>query len=87
MTAYAIMNVFLYYYLGRGNTRVSWFLLTGAVVQAVVYAFFHNTPRELVTASMCVGWALVAAELIAFVVARVQNPADGEPSPGDPSLA
>ena len=26
MTAYAIMNVFLYYHLGRGNTRVSWFL-------------------------------------------------------------
>jgi O-antigen/teichoic acid export membrane protein len=87
MTAYAIMNIFLYYYLGHGNTRVSWFLLAGAVVQAIVYAFFHSTPRELVTASICVGWALVAAELIAFVVARVRRTAEGDPSQSDPSPA
>ena len=71
MTAYAIMNVFLYYHLGRGNTRVAWFLLAGAIVQGIVYTFFHTSPHELVEASMCVGWALVGAELIAISIAGI----------------
>jgi O-antigen/teichoic acid export membrane protein len=75
MTAYAIMNVFLYYHLARGHTRVSWFLLGGAGVQLVVYLFFHSTPRELLTASIFVGWALVAFEVIALVAnGRERNP-------------
>jgi O-antigen/teichoic acid export membrane protein len=86
MTAYAIMNVFLYYHLGRGNTRVSWFLLAGAIVQGVVYAFFHSTPRELVTASICVGWALVTAEAIAIITGVLRPATPHRPSNGTPSV-
>ena len=55
MTLYSLLNVLLFYRLGHGETRICWVLLAGAVVQAVVYAAFHSSPRELLAASIATG--------------------------------
>jgi O-antigen/teichoic acid export membrane protein len=59
MTFYALLNVLLTYQLGLGKSRTSWLLLGAAVVQAVTFAVFHQTPRELLGASIAIGAAVL----------------------------
>jgi O-antigen/teichoic acid export membrane protein len=61
MTLFALLNVLLVYRLGHGSTRTSWLLLSGAVLQALLFARFHATPRELLTTSIAVGAVLLIA--------------------------
>jgi O-antigen/teichoic acid export membrane protein len=60
MAGYAVLNVFLAYHLGRGEARFSWVLLGGAAVQIVLFAIFHDSPRELLTADIAVAFGLIA---------------------------
>ena len=60
MTLYSLLNVLLFYRLGHGETRTCWLLLAGAAVQAAVFAGFHSSPRELLTASIATGAVLLA---------------------------
>jgi O-antigen/teichoic acid export membrane protein len=64
MTLYALLNVLLFYRLGHGETRTSWLLLAGAVVQALVFAAFHGSPRELLAASITTGAVLLLAAAV-----------------------
>jgi O-antigen/teichoic acid export membrane protein len=64
MTLYSLLNVLLSYRLGHGETRTSWLLLAGVVVQAAVFASFHSSPTELLTASIVTGAVLLAAAVI-----------------------
>ena len=59
MTFYALLNVLLTYQLGLGASRTSWFLLGGAVVQALAFAAFHSSPEELLTTSIVIGAVLL----------------------------
>lgn len=59
MTCYALLNVILTYQLGHGASRTSWLLLGGAVVEAGLFAAFHETPRQLLAASIGVGVTLL----------------------------
>ncbi|MFL5963599.1 MAG: oligosaccharide flippase family protein [Gaiellaceae bacterium] len=59
MTFYALLNVLLTYQLGLGASRTSWLLLGAAAVQAVAFAVFHDTPRELLATSIVVGAAVL----------------------------
>ena len=61
MTLYSLLNVLLSYRLGHGETRTSWLLLSGVVGQAAVFAGFHSSPHELLTASIVTGGVLLAA--------------------------
>ncbi len=65
MSGFAILNVVLAYHLGRGSTALSWLLLAGAILQAVGFAFFHATPRELLSVNIATsGLLLIAHELL-----------------------
>jgi O-antigen/teichoic acid export membrane protein len=48
MTALAVINVLLYYHLGRGQHRFAWILGAAAVGQVAAFAAFHSSPRTLV---------------------------------------
>jgi O-antigen/teichoic acid export membrane protein len=61
MTAYAVMNVLLAYHLGRGESRCSWLLLVGALVQIAAFTLLHGSPRELLAADITIALGLVAA--------------------------
>jgi O-antigen/teichoic acid export membrane protein len=61
MSGYAVLNVLLAYHLGRGDSRFSWILLGGAVVQIGLFAAFHETPRQLLAVDIAIAGSLVAA--------------------------
>jgi O-antigen/teichoic acid export membrane protein len=63
MTLYSLLNVLLYYRLGQGQTRICWLLLGGAVLQAICFAGFHSSPRELLVVSMLTGAVLLFASV------------------------
>ena len=73
MTLFALLNVLLIYHLGHGESRTSWLMLGGAVVQAALFAVFHSTPRELLTTSIVVGATLLVAHeaLVAPTLVRL----------------
>ena len=73
MTLFALLNVLLIYQLGHGKASTSWLLLGGAVVQAILFARFHATPRELLASSIGVGAVLLVAHetLVAPTLARI----------------
>jgi O-antigen/teichoic acid export membrane protein len=48
MTALAVINVLLYYHLGRGQHRFAWILGAAAVGQVAAFSAFHSSPRTLV---------------------------------------
>ena len=60
MTLYSLLNVVLVYRLGRGETRTSWLLLGGTVVQIAVFAALHSSPRQLLAGSIAVAAVLLA---------------------------
>lgn len=60
MSLYALVNVELTYQLGHRASRSSWFLLSAALAQAVLFALFHRTPKELLTVSILVGGVVLA---------------------------
>jgi O-antigen/teichoic acid export membrane protein len=63
MTLYAVLNVLLFYRLGHGETQTCWLLLAGGIVQALVYAGLHSSPRELLTVSIATGGILLLASV------------------------
>ena len=74
MSLYSLLNVVLVYRLGHHETRTSWVLLGGAVVQALIFIAFHSSPRELLAASITVGAVLLA---ISTVLPRRSSMAPG----------
>jgi O-antigen/teichoic acid export membrane protein len=60
MSGYSILNVLLAYHLGRGSLRLPWLLFGGAVLQAIGFAIFHESARELLGVSIVIAWSLVA---------------------------
>jgi hypothetical protein len=64
MTALAVINVLLYYHLGRGQHRFAWILGAAAIGQVVAFAAFHSSPRTLVFDTIAVSiLVLVCHEL------------------------
>lgn len=61
MTLYSLINVVLIYRLARGETRTSWVLLAGVGLQALLFAAFHSSARELLGASIFTAALLLAA--------------------------
>jgi O-antigen/teichoic acid export membrane protein len=61
MSVYALLNVLLAYHLGRGDSRFSWILLVGSIVQIGLFAAFHETPRQLLTVDVVIAGSLVVA--------------------------
>lgn len=59
MAGYAVSNVLLAYHLGRGESRFSWLLLGGALVQLGLFALFHDSPRQLLAADIAVALLLI----------------------------
>src|SRR5262249_61275304 len=70
MTLYSLLNVLLVYRLGHGDTRTSWLLLAGVGVQAALFAAFHSSAKELLTASIATGALLLAAASALPVLSR-----------------
>lgn len=65
MTALAVINVLLYYNLGRGHNVFAWVLGGGAIAQIVAFALFHGSPRGLVFDTIAVSVVvLVVHELL-----------------------
>ena len=65
MTALAIINVLLYYHLGREENAFTWILAGGAAVQILAFALFHSEPRSLVVDTIVVSaLVIVAHELV-----------------------
>jgi O-antigen/teichoic acid export membrane protein len=71
MTLYALLNVVLAYRLGHHETRTSWLLLGGVVIQAGLFVAFHSSPRALLAASIATGAALL--------IVALYGPSDGSP--------
>ena len=61
MTALAIINVLLYYHLGREENAFTWILAAGAIAQIVAFVVFHPTPRSLVFDTIVVSLLVVLA--------------------------
>jgi O-antigen/teichoic acid export membrane protein len=72
MTLYALLNVLLAYRLGHQETATSWVLLGAVVIQAVAFAAFHSSARELLTVSIATG-------AVALVVA-IYGPSERSPA-------
>lgn len=66
MTLYALLNVLLAYRVGHGETRTCWLLLAGAGVQALGFAAFHASPRELLSVSIVAGTVLLVVASTGF---------------------
>jgi len=60
MTILAILNVLLYYHLGRGDHRFAWILGAGAIAQVVAFALFHSAPRTLIYDTIAVSIVILA---------------------------
>jgi hypothetical protein len=59
MSGYSILNVLLRYHLGRCSLRLPWLLFAGAVLQAIGFAFFHQSARQLLGVSIATAWLMV----------------------------
>jgi O-antigen/teichoic acid export membrane protein len=59
MTIYALINVLLAFRLGHHETATSWVLLGGVFVQALAFAAFHSSPRQLLWVSIVIGVVLL----------------------------
>jgi O-antigen/teichoic acid export membrane protein len=65
MSGYSLLNVLLFYHLARGDKRLAWLLIAGAVVEAVAFTVFQESARQLITVSAVTAAALlVAHELV-----------------------
>jgi O-antigen/teichoic acid export membrane protein len=61
MTALALVNVLLYYNLGRGHNVFAWILGGGAIAQIGAFALFHNSPRGLIFDTIAVAVVILVA--------------------------
>jgi O-antigen/teichoic acid export membrane protein len=61
MTALALVNVLLYYHLGRGHSSFAWILGAGAVTQVAAFAAFHSSPRILILDTIVVSTLILVA--------------------------
>lgn len=66
MSAYALLSVMLTYHLGKGDWRMSWLLVAGAAAEAVGFALFHDSPRELLWVSTATALGLILVHEVAF---------------------
>ena len=65
MTALAIINVLLYYHLGREENAFTWILAAGSASQILAFVLFHSAPRSLVLDTIVVSTlVIVAHELV-----------------------
>ncbi len=51
MSGYSLLNVLLFYHLGRGENRFAWILMGGAVVEAIGFVIFQDSARQLIVVS------------------------------------
>jgi O-antigen/teichoic acid export membrane protein len=67
MSGYALLNVLLTYHLARGAYRLSFVLLAGALGQLALFAFFHDSPEQLLAIDIGVALALIVAHEVAVM--------------------
>lgn len=63
MTGFSMLNVMLAYYLGRGESIASWLLLGGAILQAALFAVFHDSAEELLLVDIAVAAVLTTVQV------------------------
>ena len=66
MSAYALLNVLLVYHIGKGEWRMSWFLVAGAIAEIVGFVFFHRSTREVLGVSAVTALTLLAIHEAVF---------------------
>ena len=66
MSAYALLNVLLVYHLGKGEWRMSWFLVAGAICETLGFVLFHGSARELLGVSVVTAITLLVVHEVAF---------------------
>lgn len=66
MTCYALINVLLFYHLGRHESRLSWLLVAAAIVQPAVFLIAHSSPTTLLWADMAIAIAIVVLHEFVF---------------------
>lgn len=59
MSCFAVLNVLLFYHLGRGEHRLSWLLGGAALLQLAAFAAAHGNGRQLVTVDVVFGTGLL----------------------------
>lgn len=64
MTLYAVINVLLFYHLGRGRYGFSWLLAAAAVGELAAFAVIHGSAYQLVGVSIAGGVAVLVAHEI-----------------------
>jgi hypothetical protein len=60
MSGYAVLNILLFYHLGRNSSSMSWLLLAGAGAEAIGFAIYHDSARELLFVSIGTAVVLLA---------------------------
>ena len=66
MSSYALLNVLLFYHLGKGEWRMSWFLIAGAIGETLGFALFHGSPQEVLGVSVVTAVTLLMIHEVAF---------------------
>jgi O-antigen/teichoic acid export membrane protein len=84
MGGYAVLNVLLIYHLGRADTRMSWLLAGGAVVQAAAFLVIHGSARMLIAIDVVFAIVLLIGHELLFgrmlsrsIVTSIRNAARG----------
>ena len=52
MSSYALLNVLLFYHLGKGEWRMVMVLIAGAIGETLGFALFHGSPQEVLGVSV-----------------------------------
>jgi O-antigen/teichoic acid export membrane protein len=63
MTGFALVNVVFVYHVARSTAVVPFVMAAAAVVQIVLYAILHDSPRELLVVSASVAFVLLVVLL------------------------
>jgi O-antigen/teichoic acid export membrane protein len=58
-TLFAVLNVLVYYHLGRQDNVFAWVLAGGAIIQGVAFGLLHASPRWLIADSIIVAALLL----------------------------
>jgi O-antigen/teichoic acid export membrane protein len=61
MLVFALVNIFQVHFLALARARYAVVLAGGLVLELVLFAFFHGSPRELIVDQLLAGAAVVVA--------------------------